>query len=70
VNKRVQKPLRSVVAKAIERGWTIEETRSQTGHTLRLRFGGRTVPLHCSKVSEGLAPKKLNSQLLRIERGQ
>lgn len=67
---QVRKPLRAVVSEAIARGcWTLEETGRKNGHTFRLRHSsGRLVPLHCSKVSEALAPKKLGSQLRRIER--
>lgn len=66
----VRKPLRSVVSEAIGRGsWTLEETGRKNGHTLRLRHvSGRVVPLHNSRVSEALAPKKLGAQLRRIER--
>ena len=66
----VRKPLRTVVSEAIARGcWALEETGRKNGHTMRLRHSsGRVVPLHCSKVSEARAPKKLRSQLARIER--
>lgn len=65
---KVRKPLRPVVAEAIGRGcWEIEQVGSK--HTYRLRHrSGRLVPLHSSRVSEGRAPKKLKSQLARIER--
>lgn len=68
----VQKPLRAVVAAAIARGcWTLEHTGRKNGHALRLRHSsGRVVPLHNSRVSETLAPKKLKCQLARIERAQ
>lgn len=67
---RVQKALRPIVAEAIDRGcWTVERTKRGSGHSLRLvHKSGRIVPLHCSRVSEGRAPKQLRSQLARIER--
>ena len=66
----VRKPLRAVVSEAIARGcWTLEETGRKNGHTTRLKHSsGRLVPLHCSRVSEARAAKKLSSQLRRIER--
>lgn len=67
---KVPKDLRPIVEEAVGRGcWVLERTGRKTGHHLRLRHStGRTVPLHCSKVSEALASRKLRSQLLRIER--
>jgi hypothetical protein len=66
----VQKALRPIVAEAIGRGcWKVQNTKRGTGHSLRLvHESGRIVPLHCSRVSEGRAPKQLRSQLRRIER--
>lgn len=67
---KIPKDLRPVVTEAIGRGcWELEETRKARGHHLRLKHeSGRAVPLHCSRVSEALASRKLRSQLLRIER--